>query len=228
MKRSNIAPIGATQCYSKIKPYFTTSNSKMKKLKAKHNLPHPIYVWGITAAKYCPSAKDCKTEFKTQGKKKFKCFGLQAAYLWPVVAAKYEWRAEQSKSDHFVEECVSQLARKRGNMIRLHDIGDFYSDDYLWKWINIMRMFPDKMFWCYTKEVERFKRFAQYMPLNFRYVFSFGGVNDALIDTENDAHSYTLDVSEVSHYDALGYENVSDDELRLLNRKQYRFYTVAH
>lgn len=204
---------------------LTTSNKKMKELRAKHGLPRPIPVWGITAGKYCPSAKECKVNFTNTNTK---CFGLSGAYLWPVVKAKYEWRAEQTKRDDFVDNMVAELKRSKSPYVRIHDIGDFYSDDYFAKWRAIMMALPDKTFWCYTKEVERFKRLVKFMPDNFRYVFSFGGVHDHLIDKDKDRFSKVISHKDEGKALAMGWHDLTEDELRIVDNKYRKFYTLEH
>ena len=199
----------------------------MKELRAKHGLPAPIPVWGITAGKYCPSAMECKVNFTDTNAK---CFGLAGAYLWPVVRAKYEWRGEQTKMDDFVDRMVKELRRSKSPYVRIHDIGDFYSDLYLKKWIDIMRALPDKKFWCYTKEVRRFKAFEDigWMPDNFHYVFSYGGKHDDLIDKDKDRFSKVVTANNEGKALAMGWTDLTEDELRITDNRIRKFYTVAH
>jgi hypothetical protein len=199
----------------------------MRELRQKHGLSHPIPVFGITAGKYCPSAKDCKVEFKDTGSK---CFGLSGAYLFPVVANAYDWRGEMTKSSDFVDMMYKELSRKKSKYVRIHDIGDFYSDRYLHMWLNIMRMAPDKIFWCYTKEVARFKAFEELdlMPPNFRYVYSYGGKNDDLINPDRDRHSMTVEPDKGAYLMAYGYTDLTADEFKITDNKLRKFYTVAH
>lgn len=204
----------------------TFSNKKLEELAKELRLPNKIRVFGLPAAKTCPSAKDCKKTFKRTGsKKKHKCFGLAGAYLWPMVKAKYEWRLKQSRDVQFVNRMVSEIKRGRSKNMRLHDIGDFYNEAYLWKWVKIMEACDDVTFWAYTKEVEMFKRLAEYLPNNFHYVFSYGGEHDELIDQNTDRFSETLTEEEGKRK---GYVNLTENEMRITDRKLSKFYTVAH
>ena len=80
-----------------------------------------------------------------------------------------------------------QAPKMKGKHIRIHDAGDFFSEDYLALWIKIAELTPEVTFYCYTKEVTLFKR-TQF-PDNFKYLFSMGGKEDHLIDLENDRHA---------------------------------------
>ncbi|MEU3877833.1 hypothetical protein [Streptomyces sp. NPDC029704] len=72
--------------------------------------------------------------------------------------------------------------------IRIHDAGDFFDDAYTLMWLEIMRGAPEGLtFYAYTKEVSRFRRLVEpNPPANFKYVFSRGGKEDALIDPTRD------------------------------------------
>lgn len=72
---------------------------------------------------------------------------------------------------------LTELAAKRftGAWIRIHDSGDFFSDDYLHAWLRVCRARPDLHFYAYTKEVDRFRRLVEPdPPSNFLWVYSYG------------------------------------------------------
>lgn len=69
--------------------------------------------------------------------------------------------------------------RFRAAAVRVHDSGDFFSDEYLCSWLRIMAETPGTRFYAYTKELPRFRRFVEpKAPPNFRWVYSLGGVHD--------------------------------------------------
>lgn len=87
---------------------------------------------------------------------------------------------------------VAELHHRRyaGRAVRVHDSGDFFSDDYLAAWLRIMRSAPHVLFYAYTKEVSRFRRLVEPdPPPNFRWVYSLGGREDALVDRDTDRHA---------------------------------------
>lgn len=73
---------------------------------------------------------------------------------------------------------VEEIHRRRGPVIvRLHDTGDFFSDNYVKAWLSIMGACPGARFYCYTKEVKRFRRLVEpCSPGNFAFVYSFGSL----------------------------------------------------
>ena len=95
--------------------------------------------------------------------------------------------------------------------IRIHDAGDFFSEQYAHDWLNLAKQHPKTIFYTYTKEVDLFKnKLKKYTPPNFIVIYSFGGMQDKMIDVDVDRHS------DVFHdYDemiAKGYNDIGDDD----------------
>lgn len=94
--------------------------------------------------------------------------------------------------------------------VRIHDAGDFFADWYLLEWFAIAEQNPHLLFYCYTKEVSLFKRFYADFPTNFRYLFSTGGLEDALI-TAQDRHAEVFPSQDSLH--AAGYHSQDANDL---------------
>jgi hypothetical protein len=84
------------------------------------------------------------------------------------------------------EQAMStELTARRfdGAYVRIHDSGDLLSDDYAEAWLRIIERAPRTMFYSYTKEIVRYRRLiAPRAPANSRWILSYGGRHDALID----------------------------------------------
>lgn len=81
-------------------------------------------------------------------------------------------------------------ARYGGAAVRIHDSGDFFSEQYLRDWLEVARRVPDVLFYAYTKEISLFRSVPEVDEVpNFRYLFSTGGLEDALIDEDADRHA---------------------------------------
>jgi hypothetical protein len=103
-------------------------------------------------------------------------------------------------------------SHKKITYVRIHDAGDFYSDDYLQAWLDIAALVPAVTFYCYTKEVSRFKAMVEgNCPKNFKYLYSLGGKEDHLINRENDRHAEVFPDS--AALDAAGYMNQTKSDL---------------
>lgn len=104
--------------------------------------------------------------------------------------------------------------------IRIHDGGDFFSQDYAILWIDIAKQNPQCIFYTYTKEVELFKyKINHLIPNNFIVIYSFGGKQDRLIDRENDRHSDVF--TDYEKMISLGYNDIeADDKLAAIGPKK--------
>ena len=129
----------------------------------------------------CPSAGICAKV----------CYAGQGTYLWPVVRAKHHANLTFVLDDlpGWEAAMLTELGAKKftGAWIRVHDAGDFFSDDYLNAWLRICRARPDLHFYAYTKEVSRFRRLVEPdPPPNFLWVYSYGGTQDGQLDPSVD------------------------------------------
>lgn len=129
----------------------------------------------------CPSAGICRQV----------CYARHGTYLWPAVRAKHHANLQfvLDDPDGWEQAMLAELAAPKftGRWIRLHDSGDFFSDDYTVRWLRIMRQQPEVNFYAYTKEVARFRRLVEpEPPENFLWAYSYGGTQDALLDPSGD------------------------------------------
>jgi hypothetical protein len=163
-----------------------TQNSELR--------PDGIYNWSIPALaaklsngkniKTCPNAGACANV----------CYARNGTYNFSNVKARHTANLEYVINDPqgWFAQMLEEVnhPRMRGKYVRIHDSGDFFSEDYLLLWLKIALLTPDVTFYCYTKEVSMFKRIVEYdCPKNFRYLYSLGGREDNLIDLELDRHA---------------------------------------
>lgn len=127
--------------------------------------------FGIPAGKTCPKAGEC-TKF---------CYAKQGAYTWSSTINARQHNLNCAMNDRFVQSATCDLIKmKNVEAIRIHDSGDFYSQKYLNKWIQIAEAIPHKIFYAYTKSLHL--DFSQ-IPSNFIVIQSMGGKLDRMIDT---------------------------------------------
>ena len=100
-----------------------------------------------------------------------------------------------------------------GKAVRIHDAGDFFSHEYLLDWIEIAQKNPRILFYTYTKQVSWLKRIKDegLIPHNFIYIFSMGGREDHLIDTNHDRHDDIFPDAE--SLEKAGYQNQEKSDL---------------
>jgi len=169
-----------------MKKKLLTQNSELR--------PDGIFNWSLpafgvtltngTTMNVCPSAGACASY----------CYARNGTYNFSNVKARHIWNLEFVLNDlsGWTAQMLSEVQHPKmsGKHVRIHDSGDFFSDQYLLAWRFIAMSTPAVTFYCYTKEVSRFKRLIEpYCPDNFRYLYSLGGKEDHLVDLENDRHA---------------------------------------
>ena len=159
-----------------------TQNSKLKKTSKAVGLK--VMNFGIPAyedsegRRTCPFAGSCAKY----------CYAQKGAYSWSNVKPAFIKRYQATKCADFVDIMIDEIKRKRADMVRVHDSGDYYSRAYIDKWFAIARALPDVRFYSYTKSVPLFLE-RDDIPDNYDIIFSEGGTRDDLIDTTKHRHA---------------------------------------
>jgi len=190
----------------------------LKKLLSQNSelRPDGIFNWSLPAFaiklndgtnfNVCPNAGACASF----------CYARNGTYLFKNVRGRHIQNLEYTlyHLEEWQAQMLSEVQHKKmiGKHVRIHDAGDFYNDEYLLAWLEIARQTPDVTFYCYTKEVSRFKRLVEpNCPVNFRYLYSMSGKEDHLIDKEVDRHADVFP-DDVAILDA-GYMNQDASDL---------------
>jgi hypothetical protein len=166
--------------------------------------------FGLEAGKTCPGKGNCQHE----------CFAMVGNYIFPAVKNKQKERLKESKKKSFVSTISEEIKCLNVGAVRIHDSGDYYSRDYLDKWIEIAKLNPDVIFYSYTKSIPFFKKdfntWSITLPKNFIVTFSYGGKHDDLINPKKDKHALVFEsleallkykYSDTSSYDDNAYNS---------------------
>ena len=78
------------------------------------------------------------------------CYANKAERYSCVLVSRMRNTFHSFRGD-FVNEVIKNLSQRDDKYIRLHEAGDFYSQEYLEKWFSICRQLPNKKFLCYTQ-----------------------------------------------------------------------------
>ena len=149
----------------------------MKVLQAGNKkLSRDILIFNLPPGKSCLNCKEC---YKT-------CYARKAYKQYPNVKISWNYNLELAKNDpeKLFNSIVNQLKSTKKNIIRIHSSGDFFSQDYIDLWEKIIKSFPDKRFYVYTK-VNKLLDFSNIRKLNnFNLIKSFidGYLNYGSID----------------------------------------------
>lgn len=169
---------------------------RLKKLLSQNSelRPDGIFNWTLPAFaiqltngknfNVCPNAGACSSF----------CYARNGTYLFSNVRGRHiknlEYILEEPKA--WFSQMLTEVnhPKMEGKYVRIHDSGDFFSEEYLHLWLDIATLTPQVIFYCYTKEVSMFKRVVEpNCPPNFRYLYSMGGKEDHLVDKEKDRHA---------------------------------------
>jgi hypothetical protein len=182
-----------------------TQNTKIKEtgnyLKKKvFNFSIPAYK-SETGKVTCPFADKCI---------KF-CYAQKGNYKrFPSVRSGMEKKYQLTKQTNFVELMNKEIIKKKPDFIRVHDSGDYYSPEYLNKWLSIAKHNPKVKFYSYTNSI-KFIKDLKTIPENFDFIFSDSGKQVNLINERKDRHTKIFDG--IESLNKLGYKDASKIDL---------------
>ena len=221
-----------------------TQNSELRRVGV-WNWTLPAHVVQLNDGKRfntCPNAGACGRV----------CYAKMGTYLFGNVRARHILNLEYVLygGDAWQEQMAGEIAHKRmrptlkahdlpfdaddlwlsdwihsgGRAVRIHDAGDFFSLEYLGRWISLARSFPDVLFYAYTKEVTMVKSVV--LPDNFRVAFSYGGKQDDAIDRLIDRHADVFPT--LAELVGAGYFDQSDNDLLAVVAPSHKIGIVAN
>lgn len=86
------------------------------------------------------------------------CYAEREQNRFPVILKARLERYEASLLPSFVETVNKEISRtkKPFQFFRIHASGEFYSQEYINKWVQIAKANPTKIFYAYTKRLKDF------------------------------------------------------------------------
>lgn len=87
------------------------------------------------------------------------CYAIKPQIRFPKTVLPYRERMlESSKTDSFVSLVVQELSssKRPSKTVRVHESGEFYSQEYVDKWKSIASQLPDFIFYAFTKRLKHF------------------------------------------------------------------------
>lgn len=198
-------------------PELLTQNGKLKETSKKTGLK--VVNFGIpayqtqTGKRTCPFADKCVAF----------CYARKGAYSWGNVKPAYEWRYAQTQKDDFADIMQKEIDRKRPDVVRIHDSGDFYSPAYLEKWVQIIENNPRVTFYAYTNSVPFFR--GRTLPENFTVIFSDSGKFAESIDRAKERHTKIF--KSHAELNRAGYVDASKNDLNAIG-ENHKIGLVFH
>tara|TARA_R110002012_G_scaffold317929_1_gene535246 strand:- start:414 stop:1016 length:603 start_codon:yes stop_codon:yes gene_type:complete len=185
-----------------------TQNAKMKKTSKENKAK--IFNFSIPAYKTkegkvtCPFADSCVKY----------CYAQKGNYTrFPIIKELMEEKYKISKTAEFIPLMNEEIRKKKATHIRIHDSGDFYSPEYLNKWVTIAKQNKDVIFYAYTKSIKFFVN-GLLLPKNMKIIFSEGSKTDNLINVNKHRHARIFKT--VEELNASGYIDASNNDLKAI------------
>jgi len=207
---------------------FSKGNAKLSK-RLIFNLPS-----GFT----CPFAKSCRTfsDPKTgkitdaqrgDDQNIFRCFSASSEARSPSARALrwHNYDLLRKENVYSMRDLIVQSILAAGKMFsseglcRIHESGDFFSQDYMHAWFLVATQFPNMKFYAYTKSLDYWFNMYCHIPSNLYLTASRGGALDYMIDKFPDIfYRYSQVVYTQQEADSLGLEVDHDDSHCFVNK----------
>ena len=144
---------------------FSIGNMKINKNTA---------IWSLPQIKTCKPGLQCH-KYCYSNKRPFKS-----------VIESREAKYQLSLRDDFVDIINKELKRlKNIDVIRVHENGDAYSVEYIYKWYAIAKANPTKTFYEYTKRDDLYTAdVLKDKPSNFVLIYSYDGIDPDISDSQ--------------------------------------------
>ena len=183
---------------------YSPANAKTEALKEVEELKQfladkrRIYSLDLLSGYSCPSALEClsKAVADENGKRtiqdgkhtKLRCVSASQEVQYNGVYNLRKHNFDTLRGLHLNDMTheLNQAMPKNLGICRIHVAGDFFSPDYMFSWINMAMMHPDRLFYAYTKSLKYWLKYREYVDQldNFVLTASYGGRDDAMIATE--------------------------------------------
>jgi hypothetical protein len=142
------------------------------------------------------------------------CYARSGTYNFSNVKKAHTRNLELIVDDAegWKNQLTNELKAKRyqgGKSVRVHDSGDFFTEQYFLLWLDIAKENPHVFFYAYTKEVAMVKKHE--LPDNFVIIFSMGGTQDHLVDKEKDRHADVF--PSIEALEEAGYSDQEESDL---------------
>ena len=111
---------------------ISDGNKKLGKLP---NISMPSYLSCPGKSKWCQK----------------KCYANRYEKMYPRCTPAYIRNMAISKTPDFIDVIITKIKKMGGPYFRIHPSGDFYSTEYIDKWVNICQSLPDTLFCVYTR-----------------------------------------------------------------------------
>lgn len=105
-------------------------------------LGRSIAAFSLPALSTCPGkTKYCESV----------CYATSGFFNFKNVKGSLANNYTESLKDSFVKDVLSEIKASKATELRIHPSGDFYSEAYINKWIEIVQETPNVRYWVYSR-----------------------------------------------------------------------------
>ncbi len=149
--------------------YISPGNRRMK-----------IPTFSIPVEKTCNPTEHCKKY----------CYARKAENCYPNVLPSRERNYRVTKSNDFIKQVSKYIMQRKPKLFRIHESGDFYSQGYFDKWMQIAILCPDTKFLAYT---QMYDLDVSPIPSNFILYYSIWDDSDLTKVPPNSLYAFVYD-----------------------------------
>ena len=177
---------------------FSTGNGKLKNR----------LIFSLPAGYACPHAGVCKTmadrttglihdlpQYTGTTAEEYRCFAAMAEtrptvrearwHNWDLIRETIHANGNQAiLLRDLIDLSLSMQPPKE--LVRVHESGDFFTENYLKAWLMVAKQRPKQTFYAYTKSLGMWLNLRGIIPSNFYLTASYGGTLDYLIPKHQD------------------------------------------
>jgi len=118
-----------------------------------------VGIWNLPAIETCPErTKMCE----------MKCYARKSERLHPACIPARHRNLQAAQEENFVARMIELICLSNVGWFRIHESGDFFSQEYLNKWVEIAKALPEVRFLAFTSSHSlRFSRVPENMSILF-------------------------------------------------------------
>lgn len=105
------------------------------------------------------------------------CYALKAERIYPQVIPSRLTNLVYSLCDDFIYNAIDLIEKTGKSIVRIHESGDFYSAEYLYKWYLICELLPQIKFYAYSKQLKTIDKLNVKKPDNLTLIKSFDTID---------------------------------------------------
>ena len=116
--------------------------TKLLSIGCNRKLGKKVAVFNLPQGKTCPGKTALCREI---------CYAAKAERMYPAAAAMRARNLVAAEKDTFVDDMIAEILGSGVSLLRIHESGDFFSQEYLNKWVKIIEVCSRVKFLAYTK-----------------------------------------------------------------------------